>query len=46
MYANYEYFTGAPFKILTASTIGAVVGLIGGLVGRVSRGASRPLPMR
>ena len=46
MYANYEYFTGAPFKILTASTIGAVMGLMGGLVGRVSRGASRPLRMR
>ena len=46
MYANYEYFTGAPFKMLTASTIGAVMGLMGGLVGRVSRGASRPLRMR
>jgi len=45
-YANYEYFTGAPLKILTASTIGAVMGLMGGLVGRFSRAASRPFPMQ
>ena len=45
-YANYEYLTGAPFKVLVASTIGAVVGLIGGLVGRLARGESRPLTTR
>jgi hypothetical protein len=29
-YVNYEYLKGAPFKILVASTIGAVFGLLGG----------------
>jgi len=32
-YANYVYLTGAPFKIAVASTIGALRGLIGGVVG-------------
>jgi hypothetical protein len=36
-YVNYEYVVGAPFKILVASMIGAVMGLIGGLCRRVSR---------
>jgi hypothetical protein len=42
-YANYEYVAGAPFKILVASAIGGVMGLAGGLCGRVGRsaGASR-----
>jgi hypothetical protein len=34
-YANYTYVTGAPFKILVASTIGAGTGLIGGFFGSV-----------
>jgi len=29
-YVNYEYLKGAPFKILVASTIGAVFGFLGG----------------
>ena len=29
-YVNYEYLKGAPFKILVASTIGAVLGFLGG----------------
>lgn len=45
-YANYEYIIGAPFKILVASTIGAMMGLMGGVVGRVSRGAPRALSTR
>jgi hypothetical protein len=36
-YANYEYLTGAPLKILVASTIGATMGVIGGLAGLVGR---------
>lgn len=32
-YANYTYMTGAPFKILVASTIGAATGLVGGCFG-------------
>ncbi|PYR95544.1 MAG: hypothetical protein DMF84_00375 [Acidobacteria bacterium] len=32
-YANYAYLTGAPFKILVASVIGAGTGLVGGFVG-------------
>jgi len=33
LYVNYMNVTGAPFKILVASTIGAVMGLMGGLIG-------------
>ena len=33
LYVNYLNVTGAPFKILVASTIGAVMGLMGGLIG-------------
>jgi hypothetical protein len=29
-YVNYEYLTGAPFKILVASAIGSFVGFVGG----------------
>lgn len=36
-FANYEYLTGAPFKIFVASLIGAGFGLVGGLCGRVVR---------
>jgi hypothetical protein len=32
-FVNYEYATGAPFKILVASMIGAATGLVGGLLG-------------
>jgi hypothetical protein len=33
LYVNYMNLVGTPFKILVASAIGAVTGLIGGLVG-------------
>jgi hypothetical protein len=36
-YANYVYLTGAPFKILVASTLGAAFGFIGGCIGRMGR---------
>jgi hypothetical protein len=36
-YANYEYVTGAPFKILIASTIGAGTGSVGGFFGSLGR---------
>jgi hypothetical protein len=32
-FINYHYLTQAPFKILVATTIGAVTGVIGGLFG-------------
>jgi hypothetical protein len=32
-FANYVYLTDAPFKILVASTIGIITGLIGGVIG-------------
>jgi len=31
-YVNYIYLTGAPFKILVASMIGALSGFVGGVV--------------
>jgi hypothetical protein len=37
VYANYEYVTGAPFKLLVASMIGAGSGSIGGLLGSLGR---------
>lgn len=40
VYVNYEGVTGAPLKILVASTIGAVTGLIGGCFGSLVRRAS------
>jgi hypothetical protein len=40
-YANYVYLTGAPFKIIVASLIGAVTGLVGGLFGIVGRQQGR-----
>jgi hypothetical protein len=36
-YVNYVGLTGAPVKILVASMIGAVVGLVGGFVGSLGR---------
>jgi hypothetical protein len=41
-YANYVYLTGAPFKIMVASLIGAVSGLVGGLFGIWARHQLRP----
>ena len=37
VYANYEYVTGAPFKIVVASIIGAGTGLVGGFFGSLGR---------
>ena len=39
VFANYEYLTGSPFKILVATIIGVVTGLIGGFVGWIVRRA-------
>jgi len=39
-YANYIYFTGAPFKLLVASTIGALCGFIGACLTTVIRSTS------
>ena len=36
-YVNYIGLTGAPFKILVASIIGAVTGTVGGLLGTLGR---------
>ena len=38
-YVNYIYLTGAPFKIMVASVIGALSGLMGGLVGTDNPGS-------
>ncbi len=35
VFVNLEYLKGAPFKIGVASVIGAVMGLVGGTVGRL-----------
>ena len=43
-YANYECVTGAPFKILVASMIGAGTGLVGGLFGGLGRRAMGRIP--
>lgn len=40
-YANYEYITGAPFKALVSSIIGAVMGCVGGLFGVLARRQAR-----
>jgi hypothetical protein len=40
-FVNSVYATGAPFKILVATVIGAVMGSLGGLVGSAA-GAARP----
>ena len=34
-YVNYEGVTGAPFKLLVATIIGAVTGLVGGFFGKL-----------
>jgi hypothetical protein len=33
-FINYHYITGSPLKILVATTIGAVTGIVGGALGR------------
>ena len=35
VFVNMEYLKGAPFKIGVASVIGAVMGLVGGTIGRL-----------
>ncbi len=42
-FVNIDYLKGAPFKLATASVIGAVMGLVGGAVGRLK---SAHLPAR
>ena len=43
-FVNYEYLTGAWFKVLAASAIGAITGLVGGLVSGAGRNvAGTPL---
>ena len=43
-FVNYEYLTGVWFKVLAASAIGAITGLVGALLGGVGRRvASRPV---
>ena len=42
-YANYVYLIGAPFKILVASLIGALTGLIGGSLGSLGRREGRAM---
>jgi hypothetical protein len=39
-YVNYVGLTGAPFKILVASIIGAGMGLVGGVLGSLGRRAA------
>jgi hypothetical protein len=43
-YANYEYITGSPFKILVATMIGAVLGLVGGCFGSLAGRSMRRIP--
>ena len=40
-YANYVYLTGAPLKIVVASSIGAASGWIGGMVGAATHTSRR-----
>jgi hypothetical protein len=40
-FVNYAYFTGAPFKILVASGIGASFGFIGGVIGKIGHSAKQ-----
>jgi hypothetical protein len=42
-YANYRYVTGAPFKILVATMIGAVTGLVGGSFGKLCHSYLAPI---
>jgi hypothetical protein len=39
-FVNYTYLTGAVFKIPVASAIGAMTGLVGGLLAAVGRRAA------
>ena len=43
-YVNYVGLMGAPFKILVASTIGAVTGLVGGAFGSLGRREPKRMP--
>ena len=43
-YANYAYVTGAPFKILVASMIGSLTGLVGGFFGILGRRETGRMP--
>ena len=43
-YANYAYVTGAPFKILVASMIGSLTGLVGGFFGILGRRVTGRMP--
>jgi hypothetical protein len=43
-YVNYVYLTGAPFKILVASIIGAGAGLVGGFIGSLGRRETGRVP--
>ena len=46
VYANYEYLTGSPFKILVATIIGVVTGLVGGFFGWIMRrNRERPISL-
>ena len=45
-YANYIYVTGSPFKILVASIIGAVAGLVGGFFGSLGRREMGRIPQQ
>jgi|SRR5579872_1788873 len=38
LFINVDYLKGAPFKIGVASVIGAVMGLVGGTIGRLKSG--------
>jgi hypothetical protein len=35
LFVNLDYLKGAPFKIGVASVVGAVMGLVGGAIGRL-----------
>jgi hypothetical protein len=44
LYVNYVGLTGAPFKILVASIIGAGTGLVGGVIGTLGRPEPKRIP--
>jgi hypothetical protein len=41
-FINYHYVTGAPFKILTATIIGAGTGVVGGALGLATTNLTNP----